>query len=159
MRWLMLAVLFFATVPVSAQTPATGIPDFTFYNMKDQAFNKKDLRPGKPTFFIFFDTRCEHCQRTCKRLNTLYPKTASAWVYMLSLDKKENILAFFKEYAPNLPKQKNFMILQDRLFHFIPRFGPTKYPSMFLYGTNQKLIKYSDDEASLDTMLSLINTK
>lgn len=159
MRWLLLIVLFSATLPGKAQTPAAGIPDFTFYNMKDQAFSRKDLRRGKPSFFIFFDTRCEHCQRTCKRLNTLYPKTRGAWVYMLSLDKKENIQDFFKTYAPNLPRQNNFMILQDRLFHFIPRFGPSKYPSMFLYGINQRLIKYSDDEASLDTMLSLIPPK
>lgn len=159
MRFLLLLGLLGSVFSGHAQTPATGIPNFTFYDMRDQAFNKKNLRPGKPSFFIFFDTRCEHCQRTCKRLNTLYPKTSGAFVYMLSLDKKENIQAFFREYAPKLPEQKNFMILQDRLFHFIPRFGPTKYPSMFLYGVNQKLIKYSDDEGSLDIMLSLIGHK
>lgn len=77
--------------------------------------------------------------------------------YLITLDNPEMIKRFFNEYGKNLPAQKNVLILQDLRNMFIRQFGPSKYPSVFLYSSSKKLILYSDEDTHLEHFLKLIN--
>ena len=150
--------LFLLLLPVVliAQTPAKTIPSFNFYTLSNASFVNSNLPANKKIFFVFFDTGCEHCQRSVARFNQHSSELRNAAVYFITLDPKGKIDPFMSKYGSNLSKEKNITILQDRQFQFIPKFQPKKYPSMFLYSAKQQLILYSDDEASVDKFIGMI---
>jgi peroxiredoxin len=140
-----------------AQTPAETIPDFTFYKLDNSSFTNKNLPEGKQIFFVFFDVTCDHCQQTIKALSTHINEFEGISIYLITMDKKEYLSRFFNEYGKNLVTKKNVLILQDLRNLFIKQFGPSKYPSVFLYSSSKKLIFYSDEDQHLEKFLKLVN--
>ena len=152
-------ILFFSiTINVIAQTPAQTIPSFTFKRLNQKEFSNKDLAAGKLIFFVFFDTECEHCQHAIQYINQHQEEFAKAAVYLVSVDLKEKVTVFMSKHGNNLTGKKNITVLQDSKNQFILKFSPRKYPSMFLYSPQKKLLLYDDDEKSLDKFLVKIKT-
>lgn len=60
-------------------------------------------------------------------------------------------------YGSKLRGQKNVTILQDKLQQFILKFNPRKYPSMFLFSPEKKLIDYEDTPESVFRLVNAIN--
>lgn len=140
-----------------AQRPAETIPDFTFYKLDNTPFTNKNVPDGKQIFFVFFDVTCDHCHHTIKALSTHINEFEGISIYLITLDKKEKLDRFFNEYGKNLVTNKNVLILQDLRNLFIKQFGPSKYPSVFLYSSSKKLILYSDEDQHLEKFLKLVN--
>ena len=138
----------FATA-LHAQKPAQTLPEFQFFRLDQRAYTNKDLPADKPLFFVFFDPGCEHCQRTMKWIGQHSSAFSKTYMCLVSLDKPDNINRFMATYSPQLSSGKNVVLLQDKLYQFIPKFKPNKYPSMFLYSAKKKLISYEDDEESV----------
>ena len=143
--------------PGFAQKPAEKIPDFTFYKLDNTPFTNKNVPDGKQIFFVFFDVTCDHCHHTIKALSTHINEFEGISIYLITLDKKEKLDRFFNEYGKNLVTKKNVLILQDLRNLFIKQFGPSKYPSAFLYSSSKKLIFYSDEDQYLEKFLKLVN--
>ncbi|HEY6977961.1 MAG TPA: redoxin domain-containing protein [Chitinophagaceae bacterium] len=152
-----LTLFLLITFNVSAQTPALTIPDFNFFKLDNSVFTNKNLAPDKMLFFFFFDAECEHCQHAMTNLNQHYEEYKKAAVYLISLDSKEKIDQFMNKYGPNLNGKKNVTLLQDLKNEFIIKFKPRKYPSMFLYSVEKKLIDYEDNEESMFRFSKRIN--
>jgi len=146
------------TSNVAAQTPALTIPDFTFFRSDNTPFTNKNISSGNKIFFIFFDTECEHCQHAIQYINQHQEEFAKAAVYLVSVDLKEKVTVFMSKHGNNLTGKKNITVLQDSKNQFILKFSPRKYPSMFLYSPQKKLLLYDDDEKSLDKFLVKIKT-
>jgi peroxiredoxin len=142
---------------VSAQKPAETIPNFTFFKLDNTPYTDKDLPNGREIFFVFFDVTCDHCQQTIKILSAHINEFQGISIYLVTLDSKTKLSSFFNEFGKNLPAQKNVLILQDLRNMFIRQFGPSKYPSVFLYSSSKKLILYSDEDQYLEKFLKLIN--
>jgi hypothetical protein len=53
------------------------------------------------------------------------------------------------KYGNNLQGKRNVTILQDSQNEFIRKFGPRKYPALFLYSARKKLMLYDDNEQNL----------
>lgn len=159
MKIFLLLLTTLLTGALHAQTPAKKIPPFTFYQLDNTAFANSNLPKGKKILFVFFDTGCEHCQRSVARYNQHMAELRNAAVYFVTLDFKEKIDRFMDKYGSNIRKEGNVLILQDRQFQFISRFQPKKYPSMFLYSPQQQLLFYSDDETAVDTILKMVKSK
>ena len=70
-------------------------------------------------------------------------------VYLISLDSVQTINNFLHKYAPDVIGQKNVTILLDAKSQFITKFKPRKYPSLFLYDANKKLLDYEDNPESM----------
>lgn len=146
-------LLMLASFRSSAQSPVATIPDFTFFKLNKTPFTNKDLQPGKASFFVFFDSDCEHCQRAISKINKDFRKFKNAAVYLISVDDKIKITHFMSQYGSNI-QGKNITILQDPKNNFLLKFKPRKYPSMFLYDRQAKLIVYEDNE---DSIFRIIN--
>jgi len=73
---------------------------------------------------------------------------------MDGLDKMDH---FMNTYGSKLKGKKNITILQDRLQQFIAKFNPVRYPSMFLYSPEKKLIDYEDNPESVFRLVNAIN--
>jgi len=144
---LILAVFFSADV--AAQQPAAKLPDFRFFKQDKSPFANKDLTPGKKLLFIFFDVTCDHCQRAMTTFNEHSSELKNVAAYLISLDNPASVNQFMNKYGKNLLHKKNVTILLDLQNQFISRFGPRKYPSMFLYSPGRKLILYEDDDKNV----------
>ena len=143
---------------VSAPTPAQTVPAFEFSRFDKTSFTNKDLAAGKPLFFFFFDCTCDHCQHAMTYLNQNFTSYKKAGVYLISLDNQQMINAFLHKYAANVINQKNVTLLQDTKSQFIVRFKPRKYPSLFLYAADKKLLDYEDNPDSMFRFGKLLST-
>jgi len=153
---LLLALFFFTAVQAKAQQP-TLLPQFTFFKLDGKSFSNKDMKQGKKNLFILFDCTCEHCQREVKLLNTNYAKFKDVNIYMITLDEAYIIPQFFTSYAPGLNSKPNVTVLQDKNKIFIPAFLPSKYPSMYLYSTANKLLLYQSGDGGIQKIMKLLS--
>lgn len=151
-----LLLIFLISLKVSAQHPAATIPDFTFYKLDKTIFTNKNIQPGKLSLIIFFDASCDHCQHAMTTYNQHYQELSKTDVYLVTLDNPGSINYFMTKYANNLYAGKNVTILQDLNNQFITKFGPRKYPSMFLYSPQKKLLIYDDDPKNVGNFLQKI---
>jgi len=142
---------------IYAQIPAQTLPDFTFSRLDRSPFTNRDLPPGKMFFFIFFDSDCDHCQRAVKNIDQQYKSFQNIAICLISVDDHDKINRFVNTYAQHLKNQKNVVLLQDNLNQFIARFKPYKYPAMFLYSADKKLIDYEDNEGTVFRIVNAIN--
>ncbi len=152
---LLLCSLMF--IDTYAQTPAQTIPAFTFYKLDKTPFTNKNVTSGKQVLFIFFDVTCDHCQHTISALSKRINECQKISIYLISLEDKTAITNFFNQYGKNLLNQKNVTILQDSKNQFITQFGPRKYPSVFLYSAQHKLLLYDDEDQYLEKFFKLLN--
>ncbi len=159
MRIALLILLLLALLPLNtdAQTPAQTIPAFTFYKLDKTPFTNKNVTNGKQVLFIFFDVTCDHCQHTISTLSKRINECQKISIYLISLEDKTAITNFFNQYGKNLLNQKNVTILQDSKNQFITQFGPRKYPSVFLYSAQHKLLLYDDEDQYLEKFFKLLN--
>jgi len=140
-----------------AQTPAQTIPEFTFYKLDKTPFTNKNVTVGKDVLFIFFDVTCDHCQHTISTLSKRINECQKISIYLISLEDKTAINNFFNQYGKNLSGQKNVTILQDSKNQFITQFGPRKYPSVFLYSAQKKLLLYDDEDQYLEKFFKIVS--
>ena len=154
--FIILFISVLVTYRSSAQIPAPTIPDFTFFRLDKTPFTPKNLTSGKEILFIFFDVTCDHCQHTISTLSKRISECPKISIYLISLEDKTAITKFFNQYGKNLPAQKNVTILQDSKNQFITQFSPRKYPSVFLYSAQKKLLLYDDEDMYLEKFFKLI---
>lgn len=150
-------LLLFVAINVSAQVPAKIVPSFSFKKLDKSTFSTNNLEPGKFLFFVFFDIECDHCHKAIQYVNQQYQKFKKTAIYLITLDSTEKIMPFIHKYGSNLKGKKNVTILLDTRDEFIRKFGPRKYPSLFLYSEKKELLLYEDNEQNLFKFLQKIN--
>jgi len=150
-------LLFVIPLNVSGQTPAQTVPDFEFFRFDKRPFTNMDLPKSKMLFFVFFDSDCDHCQHAIKSIGEQYQSFKKASIFLISMDGLDKIDHFINTYGNKLNGKKNVTILQDRLQQFIAKFNPVRYPSMFLYSSEKKIIDYEDNPESVFRLVNAIN--
>lgn len=152
-----LSLVFFLTLifnNVTAQAPATIIPEVSLFTLDGKPFLTKNIATGKKSLFVFFDANCDHCQRAVNRISTRYSDVKAANLYLVTLDSKPVLQGFMSSYGKNLQNKKNVTLLQDLKYQFIPHFKPKKYPGVFLYSPQKKLLMYTNDEREVDKVIA-----
>ena len=137
--------------------PAQTVPAFEFSRLDKTSFTNKNLASNKPLFFFFFDCTCDHCQHAMAYLNANFNDFKKASIYLISLDSVQAINNFLHKYGPNVVGQKNVTVLLDSKTEFITKFKPRKYPSLFLYDANKKLLDYEDNPEAMFRFSILLN--
>ena len=132
------------------QEPGKVIPVFQFSTLDGAVFNPTNLTTGKMSFFVFVDTDCDHCQHAMQYINQHHGEFKKAAVYLVSMANPARINEFMSRYGANLVNQKHVVLLQDTRSDFISKFKPQKYPGMFLYSADKKLLLYGDDEKKIN---------
>jgi peroxiredoxin len=154
---LIMLTLMVGNISAQIPAPAQTLPDFKFFRLDKSSFTNKDLLYGKMLFILFFDSDCEHCQHAVKSIGQYYHSFKKTTVCLISTDDRDKIDRFMNTCGQKLKGQKNVVLLQDNLNQFIAKFKPQKYPSMFLYSADKKLIDYEDNEETLFRFVNAIN--
>jgi peroxiredoxin len=142
---------------ISGQPPAQTIPHFQFFKLDNTSFTDNDLPKGKIIFFMFLDPDCDHCQHAIKSIGEQYQAFKKTTIFLISIYDKNKMNHFMDTYGGKLKVQKNVTILQDKLQQFIAKFNPERYPSMFLYSPEKKLLNYEDNPESVFRLVNAIN--
>ncbi|MBI3717691.1 MAG: redoxin domain-containing protein [Sphingobacteriales bacterium] len=157
MRLWVLIILFMGfSFDLLSQTPAAKVPAFTFFRANNKPFTEKDLAVNKILFFVFFDVTCDHCQHAITEINTHFNELKKTSLYLLTLDNSDKVGNFLNQYGPILKNNPSVIVLQDKNNEFIKKFGPRKYPSLFLYSPKREFMMYDDDEKMLPLFLKKI---
>ena len=99
-------LVLLSVINVSAQVPAQTIPEFTFKKINKTTFSNRNLESGKLLFFVFFDTECDHCQRSIQYINQHYQEFKKTAIYLITLDSAKKIKSFMNKYGIILKSQK-----------------------------------------------------
>lgn len=140
-----------------AQSQPQSLPGAVFYKKDGSAFSTTQIPTTKKAFIMFFDATCGHCQEVAAKLSKTPQRLAKVNVYLVSMDEFRSIDYFMNNFAKPLLALKNVTLLQDKQQAFIPTFKPDKYPSMYLYGNNKRLMKFSSNDKELSKFLDLMN--
>ena len=150
MRYLfILLIAMSCSVSSLAQEPVKTIPAFRFSTLDGTVFNQTNLTTGKMLFFVFVDTDCDHCQHAMQYINRYHQEFKKVAIYLVSMANPARIIQFMNSFGKNLVGQKQVVLLQDTRYDFISKFKPKKYPGMFLYSADKKLLLYGDDEKKI----------
>lgn len=155
-KHLLLLFIFGLTIYLPMHGQAKTVPEFSMFTREMTLFTDRDLAKDKPLFFLFFDVKCEHCLHAVQTLNKNYKKLEAAQVYLVTLDRPEEVESFLKKNGKNLVDRNNVMLLFDLNKEFIVKFLPKKYPSIFLYTNKKALVKYDDNPSNLPVFFDKI---
>jgi len=141
---------------VNAQQVALTVPEFTFFKADKSMFTPKNLDRDKLLFFIFFDSDCDHCQRAMQYISDHYNDFKAASLYLVSRDSPDKVTGFLNSFGSKVKDKKNVTVLMDLRNDFLTKFKPRKFPSVFLYGPDKKLLLYDDDDKSMSRFTTAI---
>jgi peroxiredoxin len=151
MRYLFILLMGISySVASWTQGPGKVIPAFQFATLDGAVFNQTNLASGKMSLFVFVDTDCDHCQHAMQYINQHHKEFKKVAIYLVSMANPARINQFMNSFGKNLINQKHVVLLQDTRYDFISKFKPQKYPGMFLYSADKKLLLYGDDEKKIN---------
>jgi len=135
--------------PGGAPPPVTTIPVFRFIRHDGGMVSNADLPKGRLALFVFFDPDCDHCKRTVAHMNSEIAAYRSVFLYFVSMESQDKIDRFVSTYASRLAAQRNVVFLRDPGAAYMVSFHPIRFPSLFLYSPEHKLLDYEDNEETL----------
>lgn len=153
------AVLFLIAGSLYAQDPAKQMPDFKFVDTKGESFNRANLNKSHKTLIVFFDATCPHCQKAGEYFNAHLKDLKPYNVLFVTMDENKAIDLFMKDHAPLIPNDKHIKILRDTNYYFVPNFLPKRYPAIYIYGPNQELQFYTNDDKELENVLKHLKSR
>ena len=152
-----LIVSLLINLNLSAQEKPQLLPNFAIQDTDGNTFSEKDLAHNKYIVFVYFNPTCPHCQRAFKTLNENVAKLGNNMtVYGITVGDKGNSLFFMKKYAPALNERSNFKLLLEKDKAFTTVFGVERYPSIYLYSPDKKILSFEQDEKKVLNFLGKI---
>jgi hypothetical protein len=158
MKKLLITIAVLGLSFIESKSQIKSIPDFTFSRMDNGAdFKPANLVQGQKSLIVFFDTECSHCMDAITEYNSKEKMLNNLNILLVTRDAKAQVDPFLKKHGPKISVRKNTTILSDKYNQFIAKFLPRKYPSMFLFDANRKLMIYSDEEKDIPVILNKIS--
>ncbi len=107
----------------------------------------------KPTVIIYFNPGCEHCQYEATEIGHRAEQFGKINTILVTPEPSvEKVKAFAQTY--HLNEVDNLFILLDKNRQFIRHFGTTVFPSVFIYGPDQKLLKSYKGEVKIEAIIA-----
>ncbi len=131
------------------------LPNFEFYQLDSTKYSAWNINKEKSTVFIHFNTECEHCQAEAELIHVNINDFKDAQIIMVAPNPRKDILAFSKKYGINQHSQ--IKILSDKDYSFTELFGPSPFPSMYIYDKNQHLVKEYHGVVKIEAITKYLN--
>ena len=118
---------------------------FQFAAPEGLVVTNADLPIGLLRLFVFVDPDCDHCQRAVSHMNEQAGAFAKVAVYFVSSAAAGKLDGFARRWAPKLRAMRNVAWCVDPGDRYAVRFRPVRYPALFLYSRENKLLDYEDN--------------
>jgi len=113
------------------------------------------FNPDHPTIIIYFHPECEHCQYEASEIGKQPERFGKVNMIMVTPDDSiKRVDGFAMKYR--LWEVDNLTILLDRKNQFENQFGTSIIPSVFIYGSDKKLLKIYKGEVQMKAILQII---
>lgn len=153
-----LLLVFIAVGARAQQDVPSVLPDFTVYDMLDQAFTQADMPDEGRLVIIFYDPGCGYCQKEAATIGKNYERFKDASLYFVAMQDKPLIEEFIQKYGGALQDKPNVHFLRDANYEFINKFNPREYPSTYVFSaTNRRLVRYLSGDTPIGTLISVVN--
>lgn len=155
---LCLPLLFLAGWAVAQQELPSILPDFTLYDMQDEAFTQADMAKEGRLVVIFYDPGCGYCQKEAEAIGKNYERFQQASLYFVAMQDKPLIEEFIEKHGQALRDKPNVHFLRDANYEFIDKFNPREYPSTYVFSAaNRRLIRYLSGDTPIGALISVAN--
>lgn len=115
-----------------------------------------ELDSSKPVVIFYFHPECEHCRYEASEIGKWPEKFCNVNMIMITSDTlSKEVEAFAIKY--HLCEIENITILFDPEYTFERFFGTSIIPSIFIYGSDRKLIKKYNGEIKISAIINIIN--
>jgi peroxiredoxin len=106
----------------------------------------------KPTVIIYFNPGCEHCQYEATEISRHAEQFEKANTMLITPEPSvEKVKAFAQAY--HLNEVDNLAILLDTNMQFVKHFGTSAFPSVYIYGSDKKLVKNYRGEVKIEAII------
>jgi len=113
------------------------------------------FNPGQPTVIIYFHPECEHCQYEASEIGKQAERFGKVNMILITPDDSiKRVEDFAIKYR--LWEVDNLTILVDRENQFKKQFGASMIPSVFIYGSDKKLLKMYKGEVQMKAIIQII---
>ena len=114
-----------------------------------------EFNPDQPTVIMYFHPECEHCQYESGEIGRQKEQFEKVNTILITPDDSTTrVEAFASRYR--LWDVDNLTILMDRNRRFKSHFGTTVIPSLFIYGSDKKLLKMYKGEIQMKAVISAV---
>ncbi len=134
------------------QHEVNELPQVILIESSGRQFSTRSL-PGN-TILIFFGASCDHCQREATQIHVNLKRFEHYTLYFISMDPFPIINQFAQDYG--IDNQPNIRFLRADGASVSNALGYLQTPTIFVYGTNRKLIKRFDGETGVEEILKVL---
>jgi peroxiredoxin len=131
------------------------LPAACFASLRGNQVNLHDFGNLKPVIIIYFHPECEHCRYEAAEIGQHACDFEKCQLVMVTSDDS---LARIEAFCANnqLWEVGNIEILTDKQNRFQEVFGKTAIPSVFIYNTERKLVRFFMGETKTDAIINSI---
>ncbi|MCH5598137.1 peroxiredoxin family protein [Niabella ginsengisoli] len=131
------------------------LPAFTFYTLNNIVFANDSLSKNKSTVVIYFNTGCEHCQYETEQIIKHTDQLKHANFLLASVQPINELKKFDSTY--HLSSYPFIKLVNDKDNIMRNIFGANTVPTIFIYDTNNRLIKKYTGEVKIEAIVKAIN--
>ena len=131
------------------------LPKFEFYNLDSTVYFTSLEDKSVPVIIIHFNIECDHCQSEALLIHQNFKAFTNAQLVMVAPNNPKDILAFTVTYG--ISKHKEIIVLWDKDKRFVNWFGPSPFPSVYIYSKNHRLLKEYHGEVKIEAITKYIN--
>ena len=160
---LLLAATVFLSIKVikgyiarrNAEIRIQSIPDVSFPSLYGDPVNLRSFDQSRPLVIKYFHPECDFCRYEASVMAS--SAAAFAWIQVVMItsdDSLRRVERFVNEY--HLHEIDNIQFLVDRNSRFRETFGRAILPSVYIFGTDQKLAGQFLGETHPEIILNLL---
>lgn len=151
MKYLLSKLLFLFVLTAQAQLKISDkLPAFTVTKLDGTTFTQNNVAQGKYALFVYFNPSCPHCQNAFKTLNEKIAELpTNVMIYPVSYRSAEPTHKFMERYAPQFSVLDKVTYLIDNKETFGAAFNVQRFPSMYLFSPEGKLIYFEEDASKV----------
>jgi peroxiredoxin len=135
--------------------PPAVLPEFVFQGAGGRMVTAADMPKGKAVLIAFVDVECEHCQQVVRHMNDSVALFGRVKLYFVSMAPADRLAGFARKYGPRLTFAE---WLRDPDARYMVKFHPVRYPSLFLYSADKRLLDYEDNVETIFRIERTIRT-
>ena len=131
------------------------IPEFNLLRINNNQFEKKDLKKGMPTVFLYFGSECNFCQHEAQSIRDTIDAFNNIQLVFISTEPVEKCKVFSEKHK--LQGKDNIIFLSDHKGYFAHVLNVSFIPFTIIYDKNQHLIGTHKGQLNAKSILRIIN--